>query len=200
MVKIDENNFNDLLDKCCETLSQSGVIIIPTETVYGIICDATNIEAVDKIYLTKGRSNTKPLQILMSSIIEAKKLAIFNKSAEKCAETNWPGALTIILPLAKNHNLASNFNSVNDTVGIRIPNSKFILRLLEKYPNPISASSANISGQDAADSPSSISEELEQKVDLFLEGEKSKIGISSTVVDYTDESKPVILRQGSVII
>ena len=179
-------------------LKSGGIILIPTETVYGIAVDARNKSAIDKIYNLKKRDNSKPLQIMVKNLEEAKKLADFNIPSLKLAEENWPGALTLILNQKDGSSIASNFNQINQTIGIRIPNHPVALQLLENIDFPIAVTSANISGQQSNITYQSAKEIFEDSLGYFLDGGKSEIGISSTVIDYTDEKSPKILRKGSV--
>jgi L-threonylcarbamoyladenylate synthase len=182
-----------------ETLKNGGVILLPTETVYGIAVDARNKSAVEKIYEIKNRDYSKPLQIMVSSVEEAKKIAEFNNKAQELAKKYWPGALTIILKLKPDY-LANNFNKMNDTVGIRIPNHSLALEILRAFNSPLAVTSANISGKGDNISFAEAKTSLGDKLDLLIDGGSSDIGISSTVIDLTDETNPKILRQGSVII
>ncbi len=187
----------DTVIKAVETLKNGGVILLPTETVYGIAADARNKSAIEKIYEIKGRDLTKPLQVMVATLEEAEKIAVFNDEARALAKKFWPGALTIILKL-KQGSLPNNFNKLNDTIGIRIPNHEIALEILREFNAPLAASSANISGDTDNVSFAEAKGSLGEGPDFFVDGGGSVIGISSTVVDMTDGKNPKILRQGSV--
>ncbi len=183
--------------KAVEILKKGGVILLPTETVYGIAADARSKSAIDRLYQIKNRDYSKPLQILVSSLKEAEEIAVFGPKARELAKKHWPGALTIILKI-KPSSLPNNFNKVNETVGIRIPNHPVAIEVLRQLNSPLAATSANISGNDPNIDFASASKTLGDKLDLLIDGGGSAIGISSTVVDLTDENEVKILRQGSV--
>ena len=180
-----------------ETLKNGGVILLPTETVYGIAVDARNKSAVEKIYEIKNRDYSKPLQVMVASLEEAKKIAEFNSKALELAKKYWPGALTIILKLKPDY-LANNFNKINETVGIRIPNHPMAIEILRHANFPLAVTSANISGENAHVIYEEAKKNFAGKLDMFIDGGESEIGISSTVIDITDESNLKIVRKGSI--
>ncbi len=182
------------IQKAVEVLKAGGIILLPTETVYGIAVDASNNSAMEKIYKLKAREALKPLQIMVKDIERAKKLAVFNDGAEKLAKKFWPGALTIILKYKKDAGLAK-FNKVDDTIGLRIPDHKVALEILEAFGKPLAVSSANISGQEPAIEHDKAAYSL-NGIDLLIDGGISKVGVSSTVVSLVDGIK--ILREGSI--
>jgi L-threonylcarbamoyladenylate synthase len=192
------NSQKNHVEDAISILNKGGVVIAPTETVYGIIADATKNSAVEKIYQIKERDNKKPLQILLPNIAEAQKYIKFNDKSLELAKKNWPGALTLILEAVDGHSIADNINSVDNSYGIRVPNSQIIQDILEKFGKPVAATSANISGDNAAVSIASLDKKIIDLADYIIDGGECSIGQSSTVIDYRDEENPKILRQGSV--
>lgn len=180
-----------------EILSKGGIILLPTETVYGIAADARNKSAVEKIYEIKERDYSKPLQVMVANIDKAMEIAIFNNKALELAKKFWPGALTIILKI-KPGSLPNNFNKVSDTVGIRIPDHEVALKILDQFGAPVAVTSANISGDPSNINFAEAKKIFGNKLDFFIDGGDSRIGVSSTVIDLTDEKHPKILRHGSV--
>lgn len=180
-----------------EILKAGGVILLPTETVYGIAADARSKSAIDKIFELKKRDGNKPLQVMVASIEQAEKIAHFNDKARELARKHWPGALTIVLKL-RSDGIANYFNRAGDTVGIRIPNHPIALEIIRELNSPIAASSANISGEDPNIDFATASKTLGDKLDHLIDGGKSTIGISSTVIDATDGANIKIIREGSV--
>lgn len=128
----------------CELLAAGEVVAAPTETAYGLLADATNYKAVKKLLKLKGDRGIKPIPVVVSNLIEAKKWAKFNKVGTKLALKFWPGPLTLILP-AKGK-LVSKIISQDKTIGLRVPGDKWLRSLLAVYGSPLTATSANISG------------------------------------------------------
>lgn len=184
------------LDECIDTLKNGGIVIFPTDTVYGIGTNAFCKESVKKIYEIKNRPNEKPLSILVSSIEEINKYAIISNDIEKRIIQNFmPGALTVILKRKKG--VLDYIASGTDTIGIRIPDNNIILQILKNVKVPIVAPSANISGRPSGTQLDDILDDFKEKVDICIDGGKCKISQSSTIVQVVDNDVK-ILRQGSI--
>lgn len=184
------------LIKCIETINKGGLVIFPTETVYGIGANAYNEEAVRKIYEVKMRPDEKPLSIMVSSIDEISKYAIIsNEIEEKIIKKYMPGPITIVLK--KKPGVFDYISSGKDTIGIRIPDNEIILKILKEAKLPIVAPSANISGKPSGIILSEILKDFDGKVDICIDGGKAKLSEPSTIVKVVD-NKPVILRQGRI--
>ncbi len=189
---IDEKELND----CVQTLKNGGVIIFPTETVYGIGASAYCKEAVKKIYEVKQRPGEKPLSILLRSIEEISKYAVIsNEIEEKIIKNFMPGPLTIILK--KKTEMFDYISSGKDTIGIRIPDNKIIMSILQKSQLPIVAPSANISGKPSGVILDEILNDFNGKVDICINGGKAELSESSTIVKVVD-NKVEILREGKI--
>ena len=184
------------LNEVNECLLNGGIVIFPTETVYGIGALATNEEAVNKIFTAKGRAGDNPLIVHLSSVSEIEKYAyIKNEIERKLINAFMPGPFTIILK--KKDNIPKNVSANLDTVGVRIP-SNHIANTILKYQNiPIAAPSANISGKPSGTNIKDISAEFSGKVDYIIDGASTDIGLESTVVKVIDNI-PVILRPGYI--
>lgn len=202
---------SDSIKAALNILKNSGVIIIPTETVYGIAVDATNNLAIEKIYRIKARDKNKPLQIMCDNLSSAKKIAKFDSYSEAFCSNHWPGALTAILniekhssddnkPEGKSFSLAPNLNLLDDSIGIRIPDHNLTLDLLHAFGRPIAVSSANISGEKDVTRCSDISPSIIDQVDLVIDGGNCNVGMASTVIDFRNSAAPKIIRQGSVVL
>ena len=184
------------LIKCIETINKGGLVIFPTETVYGIGANAYNEEAVRKIYEVKMRPDEKPLSIMVLSIDEISKYAIIsNEIEEKIIKKYMPGPITIVLK--KKPGVFDYISSGKDTIGIRIPDNEIILKILKEAKLPIVAPSANISGKPSGIILSEILKDFDGKVDICIDGGKAKLSEPSTIVKVVD-NKPVILRQGRI--
>ena len=192
-----ENINENELDNCIEVLRNEGIVIFPTETVYGIGANAYCEKSVKKIYEIKERPEEKPLSILVSNIDEITKYAIINNSIEEKIIKNFmPGPITIILE--KKSGVFDYIASGKNTIGIRIPDNKIILKILENLKLPIVAPSANISGHPSGIELSEILPDFENKVDICIDGGKSELSESSTIVQVVD-NKINILRQGKIL-
>lgn len=173
-----------------------GLIIYPTETVYGLGADARSDEAVAKVFLAKARPLENPVPIAVNSIEMARRVAELDRSAETLFKKFLPGPLTIVAK-AKPKNISKLFTGGTGKVGIRVPDHPVALKLIEFVGEPITATSANLSGKPAPLTASEALEQLGKKVDLALDAGKCKLGMPSTVVDLTTE-RLKILREGPI--
>jgi len=179
-----------IINNAVKILRDGGIVGFPTDTVYGIAADSRNKKAIEKLYTIKKRDKKKPLQILVDSIAAAEKIGRFSAEARALAEKYWPGALTLVVP---------SLHNSTQTIGIRIPDHPIALELLKTFGQPLTATSANISGEESTIDEKTAEAMLPRGViDLFISG-KCGSGLGSTVIDITGK-KPIILRQGNIII
>ena len=191
----DEKEEEIKIKEAAEIIKAGGTVVFPTETVYGLGADGLNAEAVEKIFKAKGRPQDNPLIIHVSS----KNVESYAKEipdvAKKLMDEFWPGPLTIIL---KKKDIIPNITSANlDSIGIRMPDSTIARKLIEFSETAIAAPSANISGRPSPTDFQRCIEDLDGKVDCILGGEKSDIGVESTIVDCT-LNPPIVLRPGGI--
>lgn len=187
----------DELKEVADIIKQDGIIVFPTETVYGIGGNALSENVIKKIYRIKQRPYGKALNILVKDKEEIEKYAyISNKIEEKIIDNFMPGPITIILKKKKS-NIPDLLTANNDTIGIRIPDNNIVKRILEECNLPLAAPSANISGKPSSIRLSDIKRDFESKVEAFIDGGVCKKKVSSTIVKVVDE-KLVILREGAV--
>lgn len=186
------------LSKAVAYLRQGEVVAFPTETVYGLGADATNDQAVQKIYQAKGRPSDNPLIV---HLYDKKQVTLFTDSIPKKAEqlmaAFWPGPLTIILPHTTDRAAKSVTAGLN-TIGLRMPSHPLALELLEASDIPLAAPSANISGKPSPTSAEHVWHDLKDKVAAVVDGGETGVGLESTVIDLTNEQEPTILRPGGV--
>ena len=177
-------------------IEKGGIVIFPTETVYGIGTNGLDEQAIKKLYEIKQRPKNKPISLLVSNISMVEKIAKdITKIEYKLMEKFFPGPFTIIL---KKKDIIPNIVTANqNTVGIRMPSEEIARRLVEYANVPIATPSANISGRPSGTNLDEISKDFKGKVDYFIDAGESKIGISSTIVKVID-GIPHILRQGSI--
>lgn len=183
---------NNIIDK----LNNGAVGIFPTDTVYGIGCNALDCKALEKLYNIKQRSLNKPINILVSSIEMAKKyIENINTIEKELMNCFWPGGLTIIFQ--KSHIIPNLLTAGFDTVGIRMPNNKVCLDIIDKFGFPLAMSSANISNKPPDNNLNSLMLDFSSKVDFIINDGELHNKIPSTIVKVED-NKINILREGSI--
>lgn len=187
----------DNLKQAILLLSEGKLVSFPTETVYGLGADATQPDAVEKIYLLKNRPRFNPLIIHVSDFCRARRYGVFNEHATTLAQHYWPGPLTLVVPLAKQSSIAKNVTAGLTTIAIRCPNHPVAKKLLSQYIHPIAAPSANVSGYISPTNKQHVVDEFSDQV-FVLPGDSSDVGIESTIVDCTTEGEVSILRPGFV--
>jgi L-threonylcarbamoyladenylate synthase len=187
-------NSPDTLDIAIKCLIKNGVIIFPTDTVYGIGCSAFQSIPIERIFTIKGRDSSKALPILIGCLEQMHLIAEpINQNAEILMQTFWPGPLTIIV--LRNKNLPNNL-SPYPTVGVRMPNHPWLLEVLRRF-GPLASTSANPSGSPEARNVKEVVDGLDGKIDLIIDGGQSELALPSTVVDcHSTEIK--ILREGPI--
>lgn len=179
-----------------EVLRNGGLIIMPTETVYGVAADMTNPEAVKKVYEVKGRPRENPLIVHIANHDQISSLVSeWSADAECLAKRFWPGPLTLVVK--KSALVPPEVTAGLDTVAIRMPSHSVARMLLQIAGVPIVAPSANRFMQLSATRADHVDPELAEKVDLILDGGPCQIGLESTVVNCANEP-PIILRPGGV--
>ncbi len=173
---------------------RGGLVVYPTETVYGLGCDPLNVQAVKRVLDVKG-DRKKPLPVLAASIVDANKVAFVSPNGKKLAAKFWPGHLTMVFP--KKPALPDIVTFGWDSVGLRIPDNDVALQLISLSGGLLIGSSANRTGEEPARRVQEISGELKEMVDVVLDGGPAVQGRPSTVVDLTSE-KPRIVREGPI--
>ena len=187
-------NCNDEgIRKSVEIIENGGVIIFPTDTVYGIGCNPYDVNAVKKIYEIKLREKTKSLPVLASSIEIVKQITIMDEFTEKIVKKYWPGPLTLILKL-KDKNLKKSLN-LEDKIAVRIPNSVCTLKLLNKC-NLLVGTSANVSGDSSFTNPQECMKNV-KNYDVFVDGGTITSKGESTIIEIENE-KIHVIREGAL--
>lgn len=189
---VNQNELNIVVDM----LKKDELVILPTETVYGLGANACSNIACKKIFEAKGRAQDNPLIVHVSDINMIEKVACdLNEVEKKLVKAFMPGPFTLILKKSK---LISDVASCNmDTIGVRMPSNKIINEVIRKCGFPIAAPSANISGKPSGTNVLDIKDEFDSRVNVIVDGGDSDIGIESTVVKVIDNI-PVILRPGFI--
>ncbi|MBI2609815.1 threonylcarbamoyl-AMP synthase [Candidatus Giovannonibacteria bacterium] len=197
ILKLSREKFDSLIDEASNFLNKGGVIIIPTDTVYGFAADATNSEAVAKIFKIKQRPEEKSFPVFVGSIDAAEKIAVINAPQIKFLKKIWPGKVTCVFNVKQKLAAGTFFGN---TVAIRIPDNGFVLKLLLRLGKPLAQSSANISGKSDSLKIADIIKEFEKrenKPDLIIDSGDLADSLPSTIVDLTGD-EPKILREGAV--
>ena len=175
-----------------KALKRGGLVIYPTDTLYGLGCNALDKSAVERLSKAKRRPASNPLPIAVNGIEMMKQYAEISDTAERLVRAFLPGALTVVL---KKKNLPDILTAGLPEVGIRIPKSDIALRLVELLGVPITATSANISGNAPPVSAEEAASQI-READIVLDGGRLGKGVPSTVIDLT--GKPKILREGAI--
>ena len=193
IVQMDQNNPDlDLIDEAIEVLTSGGVVLYPTDTVYGLGANVFNEKAVEKVYNIKNRDYFKPLSVCVSSIDEI--LLIADIGNNKTLKNNLPGPFTFIFYKKESIN---NYATKNHKIGIRIPENIISRKLTQSFP--ITTTSANLSGKKTLNNPKDIINQLNEGIDFVIDIGRLKQSEPSTIVDLT-RKEPKILRKGSGII
>jgi L-threonylcarbamoyladenylate synthase len=177
-------------------LKKNGLVVYPTETFYGLGANGLSPEAVKKIFVLKKRDRTKPLPVVISDREMLDPLiADMPPAAEPFLRLFWPGPLTLIFP-AHPH-LPRELLGATKTVGVRLPSHEGVRDLVRKAGFPVTATSANISGEEDLSDSERVCDIFRGKVDCIVDGGKTKGGRPSTVIDLTSR-KPRVLREGAL--
>lgn len=172
---------------------------VPTDTVYGLAADVLRETAVKKVFRIKKRSHVKAMPVFVRDITMAKRYAYVDAKPEKLLGELWPGQTTVVL--RKKSAMSDLATGVSRTVGLRVPDHPFLNALLAVYPNPLTATSADLSGSEPASSAIEVQNTFKGHApapDLLVDGGTLPPSPSSTVLDLTNPSNPKILRMGAI--
>jgi len=190
-LKISCNNLDT--QKAVQIINKGGIVIFPTDTVYGIGCDPYNKKGILSLYKIKKREKTKPFPVIGYSKEELEKIAEFDNKAEKIAETFWPGPITLILKI-KDENIKKSLG-LGKKIAVRVPDNQCILSLLKECKLLV-ATSANISGNTSPVDPNDCERNL-NGYDLLIDGGILSDDGESTIVEI-DKGEVKIVRNGSI--
>ena len=182
------------IEAAVDALRGGEIVGVPTDTLYGLAADPFRQDALESIFLLKGRPQVKPLAILVASIEQAIGLAMFTDKALDLADKHWPGALTLVVPRLE-ATPGWLGHQQRKTIGLRCPDHQVALELL-RASGPLAVTSANVSDQAAATSDAEARDLFGDAVSVYLPGEAPG-GRASTIIDLT-EPQPLVLREGPV--
>ncbi|MBQ4556711.1 MAG: threonylcarbamoyl-AMP synthase [Clostridia bacterium] len=193
---ISQNEINlSTLTHAGEILRCGGLVVFPTETVYGLGANALDSTAAEKIYAAKGRPSDNPLIVHIASPDDAEKYAHIGEEYKRLSKAFMPGPLTVIMP--KRNCIPSTVTGGLDSVGIRCPENKIARDLIKAAGVPIAAPSANISGKPSPTSAEHVKVDLDGKVDAIIDGGECTFGLESTIVKI-ENGKITLLRPGAI--
>ena len=183
------------IDKICEVINNKGLVITPTDTVYGIMADAMDEDAIKKVYDIKKRGYNKPLIILVDSFeMLSQYTEEISEMERKLMDRFWPGLVTFILK--KNDKISDLITAGNDTVGVRIPDNKDLLEIIRRLNRPVVSTSANITETPVITSIEMLEKEIIDNIDYIEDG--GYLDNQSSTIVKIDDNKLVILREGKI--
>lgn len=195
VIQIDLNkDYSDAIREAVDVLNNGGIVVYPTDTLYGLGANALNAEAVEKVFAIKGRELSKPMPIIVKNLVWADELAHISPRNQTILKKAWPGKFTAVLP--KKNIVPNVVTSGTSSIGIRIPDCVFTDKLLGKFGYPLTATSANVSGHEPTNSIDKIVEIFSKRAvrpDLVLDAGVLPKSDPSIIVDLTTR-KPKVLR------
>lgn len=196
LIKITEENREDVIGEAARLLQEGKVVSIPTETVYGLAASVFNIEAVKEIFDIKGRPADNPLIVHISDLMMLKNVAaVMPKSAGTLAKLFWPGPLTMVLP--KTEAISDVVTCGLPTVAVRMPAQPAAAEIIKRAGLPLAMPSANLSGRPSPTTARHVLEDLNGLIPLIVDDGVCEVGLESTVISLAGEV-PTILRPGII--
>lgn len=191
-----EEKLESLLYFSAEVIKNGGLVVFPTETVYGLGADATNASAAKRIYSAKGRPQDNPLIIHLSDPRDAEKYAFTSETYYKLYKAFMPGPLTVIMK--SKDTVPKETRGGLDTVAVRCPENKIARTLIKLSGVPIAAPSANLSGSPSPTTARHVIDDMMGRVDVIIDGGKCDFGLESTIVKIEDDESLTLLRPGKI--
>lgn len=190
---------NEAISEAARLILAGEPVAVPTETVYGLAADATNAEAVARIYQAKGRPSFNPLIVHVPNLAAAERIGRLDAAARQLAEEHWPGPLTLVVPLLEGVGIASIVTAGLPTIGLRVPAHPAMQALLRAVGRPLAAPSANASGSISPTRAEHVLKSLGGRIPLIVDGGASQRGIESTIVAATG-GRLRLLRPGPLAV
>src|SRR5690242_10970704 len=176
---------NESIAEAARLIRSGEPVAVPTETVYGLAADATNAEAVARIYEAKGRPSFNPLIVHVPDLETARRIGDFGDEALALASEHWPGPLTLVVPLRPGAEIASLVTAGLPSVGLRVPDHPAMQALLRSCGRPLAAPSANASGSISPTRAEHVVKSLGGRISLIIDGGPTERGIESTIIAST---------------
>lgn len=190
---------DDAIAEAARLVLAGEAVAVPTETVYGLAADATNAEAVARIYAAKGRPSFNPLIVHVADLAAAERIGRFDEEARALAMAHWPGPLTLVVPIRENAGIASIVTAGLPTIALRVPAHPAMQALLKACGRPLAAPSANASGLISPTRASHVLASLNGRIPLVIDGGATQRGIESTIIAATG-GRLRLLRRGPISI
>ncbi|MDD5021400.1 MAG: L-threonylcarbamoyladenylate synthase [Endomicrobiaceae bacterium] len=192
VLNAEKENKKKLISEVVGILQQKGIVVLPTDTVYGVMTSIFNQEGQKTIYKLKNRNDRKPLILLSHNVDLIKQFVVFPKKIEEIIKDFWPGQLTLILSTTE---IGKILTGGRDNLGVRIPNCKILLDIMKLHNLPLMSTSANISGKESAKDAKSALKYFNNKVNMIVDDGKCKFSFESTVIDMV-KFPYVVIRKG----
>jgi L-threonylcarbamoyladenylate synthase len=186
------------LRAAAEALRAGRLVIMPTETVYGLAADVGNDTAVAAVFSAKGRPEFNPLIVHVADLSAAQTIADFHPAALALAQAFWPGPLTLVLPRRAQAHVSLLATAGLDTVAVRVPAHPVAQALLGAFGGPLAAPSANRSGRVSPTTAADAGADFPDGVAMVLDGGPCTVGVESTIIGFTDDGRLVLLRPGGL--
>jgi L-threonylcarbamoyladenylate synthase len=184
------------LDRLAKILADGGIVAVPTETVYGLACNALDPTAVAKVYEAKRRPSRNPLIVHIGELESLTQIAETSEDSEKLIKAFWPGPLTVILP--KQPIIPSEVTAGTPTVAVRMPSHSVFRELARRCSFPLAAPSANPFGYISPTKAEHVEQSMGDSVEWILDGGKCEGGLESTIISLTNTVAPILFRHGSI--
>ena len=191
-------DYSNKINNAANVIRSGGLVVFPTETVYGLGADATNPIATKRIFEAKGRPSDNPLIIHISEPSEAEKYTFTNKIYYKLTEKFMPGPITVILKSKDTIPLETRGGL--ETVAVRCPENRIARDLIKESGTPIAAPSANLSGTPSPTNAAHVIDDMMGRVDVILDGGASEFGLESTIVKIEEDESLTLLRPGKITV
>jgi len=186
----------DAIEEAAAWIRNGGVVAIPTDTLYGLAADPFSAAAVARVFAVKGRDADRALPLIAADISQATRhLGRLSDAGERLAERYWPGPLTLLVPAPRA--IAADVHGGTGRVGVRVPRDTVAQAICRAVGTPITATSANISGERGTADPAEVERTLGRRIDLMIDIGATPGGAPSTIVD-TTVTPPVLVRAGAV--
>lgn len=182
------------IEYALELIRRGDVVALPTDTVYGIMADGYNADAIEKLFVAKDRPTHKAIQLLVAEVQALERVATYvSPMAQTLAEKFWPGGLTLVVPARAG--LPAKLRADTDTIGVRLPDAPLVRDLARALGRPLAATSANRSGSVNPRTAQDVLNDLDGRIALIVDGGAMPGNVASTVLDCTQEI-PRVLRAG----
>jgi len=195
ILKLNNDSMELVVEQAVKALEEGQVLACPTDTIYGLLADATNKEAVGKVFDIKEREKQNALPVFVRDIEAAEELAVIEK--KEFLEKHWPGKVTVVL---KSRGVLPSIMGTVETIGLRVPDYLFLKLVLNKFEDPLTGTSANISGTESLSSAKEVISQFKDrkyKPDIMIDAGQLPFSKPSSVVDLTGK-EPIIIREGDL--